>query len=110
MRTYDRRSFLARVIGGVALAAGAGAASAQSDEDGSPMLIDADPGDPARPPERPRTRGFRRTRVRPARNPEPDPASPAQPPPMTGAGSGTSTAAAPTSRFVICPGHPRCPR
>jgi hypothetical protein len=108
LRDPDRRSFLGRVLGGALLAA-AGAvpgAEAVARPRRSPrrMVVDRDPADPARPA------AIGRQRTSPP-GPRPRPADTDfgynSDPGGLGALIGSQ---APRQRFVVCPGHRRCPR
>lgn len=104
-RTLGRRSFMTLVAGGGLVGAGLiltapGAAQVRTRRTTTPrrMAVDADPRDPARMPVVPR----------------PDPPSPPSNP-ITGVsgnlhGRSQRPVPAPTQRFVVCPGHRRCPR
>ncbi|MDQ8758277.1 hypothetical protein RCO27_18770 [Sphingosinicella sp. LHD-64] len=111
-RRLTRRSFLACVVGGAA-ASGALANPPSRTPATRQMVVDGDPSDPARPvpvtdsdagpqSDRPGL-GRRRGAVRPSRVPDPPPAPSVASPEPTPPGG-------PRSSFVICPGHPRCPK
>jgi hypothetical protein len=114
-RKLSRRSFLACVIGGAAVSGALATPPAQAPASRR-MVVDSDPSDPARPEptvdtdtgsnsDRPGLGRSRTGAVRPAPRAEPPPAPSAAippPPPPTPGG--------PRSSFVICPGHPRCPK
>ena len=116
-RDIGRRSFLTQVAGGafaiggfLAFGAANGAAqpapgTATKKQD---MLVDSDPGDPARTPGQPRPprRVYRRALRRqtgPDASPMPAPSAPDRPR-IEGRVGG------PIQRFVVCPGNVRCPR
>lgn len=99
-----RRGFLAQVAG-VATLGGCATTTPPVRARAEPrsMVVDADPSDPARLPAPSAT-------PRPAcsdsdSGPSADPAQQGR---RCGASPGAS--AQPRSRFIICPGHPRCPR
>jgi hypothetical protein len=113
-RNIGRRSFLTRVAGGMfavgsGLALGAANGAAQQTSRSAPkkqdMLVDADPGDPARPVPRPRPSYQGRQRPRPtiSTSPMPPPSAPDGP-------VDTGRTGGPIQRFVVCPGNVRCPR
>ena len=107
LRQLTRRSFLAQVVGGAAIGTAAFAQNEATPAEPQRMIVDADPKDPAREVPTPRPFTFGAIGGRP-------------PPPAQGhgdsdtgsaadaAGSGRS-AGRPVSRFVFCPGNPRCP-
>lgn len=119
----NRRSFLTKVMGVAILGGGATAAVAGAAHRAPPgsgnMIVDADPSDPARPPSANSTRSGcsdsdsgssadppgagRRCGSRNSGISDSDSGPNADPPNM---GRGTAQA---RSRFIICPGHPRCP-
>ncbi len=106
-RSVGRRSFMALVAGG-GLAFGAGLvlpssgttqASSRRTATSRRMIVDRDPSDPARLPA----------------PPAPEPARPNPPPPHIGSIGGSvpgrqHRSPGPRQRFVVCPGHRRCPR
>lgn len=100
-RRIGRRSFLTQVAGG-GLAAAAGLIVFGAEGEARPkhrppprqMLVDADPRDPARP--------LPQTHARPTM------AAPHRA--YTGSAGQTGDGRTPVSRFVVCPGSPRCPR
>ncbi len=99
-RRASRRSFLTQVAGG-GLVIGAGlifgtSGQAQKGTPSRQMVIDVDPNDPARPPSPPPPRPRAADRDS---GPNSDPQ-----------GMGPMTRSTPHERFVICPGHSRCPR
>jgi len=113
-RNIGRRSFLTRVAGGAfvvgsflvfgAASGGAqpGPGTATKKQD---MLVDSDPGDPARAAGQPRPprrlyRRARRGRTGISASPMPAPSAPS----IDGGSGG------PIQRFVVCPGNRRCPR
>ena len=109
LRNPDRRSFLARVLGGAALV-GAGLilgaeAPAESQKNRvrtTRMVVDRDPGDPARLPGAPRPNA-------PPGPGRPQPIEPPAPPANPTGHHRVQSAAPSTQRFVICPGNRRCP-
>ena len=150
VRPINRRSFLARVVGG-AIVGGPGLAllGTRAAAQEARMVVDTDPSDPARLPLTDRDEGAtadpasfgrggaeqRRAGVTdadighakdppqlgrgpmpPRRTPDRRPSvAPSRPmsdsDPSDVAGYGRrSGGGGPTSRFVSCPGHPRCPR
>lgn len=104
LRHPSRRSFLSQVAGGslligAGLIAGAGKVGAQATGQASrQMVVDADPRDPARPPANPRTRPSPPTDSDAGRNSD-----------AGGRGQPNQSSSAPAERFIVCPGHPRCP-
>jgi hypothetical protein len=100
VRSLNRRSFLAQVVGGAANGTAAFAQNEAAPAETRRMIVDADPKDPAREIAAPR--------------PAPDGTTggrPPPPPPLQGiiGNIGHGRTAPPAGRFVICPGNPRCP-
>jgi hypothetical protein len=106
-RSVGRRSFLALVAGGglafgtglVLASAGATQASSRRTAPPRRMIVDRDPSDPARLPA----------------PPAPEPTRPSPRPPRIGSIGGNvlrrqQRSPGPRQRFVVCPGHRRCPR
>jgi hypothetical protein len=129
-RKLDRRSFLAQVLGGTVggsalLVMGAGAVATTPEPRGERrMIVDADPGDPAREPPEPAPAprmssvsdsdsgpnadpaGHGRSARRRSGITDSDSGANADP-----AGLGRAQASpAPRESFIICPGNPRCPQ
>ena len=120
-RPLDRRSFLTQVMGVAALGGCATArVPARAPAAQSRMVVDADPSDPARPlPEPARPSSCSDSDAGPAADPanagrrcgsratgisDSDSGSNADPPQV-----GRGRMLGPSS-YIVCPGHPRCPR